>query len=423
MSRSTEGGVTEASESFFRHFSRLQKSVAAQTDFAQAKAKAQSIEWKAGWVGWFGYEMKAESLAGYTGSVGTPKTVNESPDSCFAFVDRVLAFEHETRSWIALALVQVETDGATPSSTPSSSTSGSSLEDLLASENVQLGLSPEEWSTWLNEIREGFDLLSAPSSPIPTFPPLRPFVPDHPQATYSAMIDAARAAIFEGETYELTLTTQFRSAFEPSTNFSSPASLTNIFTDPLYALYLRLRTTNPAPYSSFFRFPQLDLAIISSSPERFIKITAEGQVEMKPIKGTIGRCHADPEEDLRRKLTLQNDRKEIAENLMASHSSYFSRALCPDLTLFLRVFQIVDLIRADLLTCCDPSTVQVPKLIQVETYDHVHTLVTTVVGKLGADIGPIEAVERCFPPGTSEYPQKRFILLPSTAHPFLLFTS
>ena len=62
--------------------------------------------------------------------------------------------------------------------------------------------------------------------------------------------------------------------------------------------------------------------------------------------------------------------------------------------------QIVDLIRSDLLSCCIPSTVTVPKLIALESYG-VHNLVTTVQGNLGEDVSSVDAVKRCFPPGES----------------------
>jgi hypothetical protein len=51
------------------------------------------------------------------------------------------------------------------------------------------------------------------------------------------------------------------------------------------------------------------------------------------------------------------------------------------------------------MSVCKPSSVRVPKLIQVESYDHVHMLVTTVVGELGFGVGSVEALGRCFPPG------------------------
>jgi len=62
----------------------------------------------------------------------------------------------------------------------------------------------------------------------------------------------------------------------------------------------------------------------------------------------------------------------------------------------------VDLIRADLLSCCIPSTVKVPKLIALESYG-VHNLVTTVTGLLAENVGPVDAVKRCFPPGKSSH--------------------
>lgn len=61
--------------------------------------------------------------------------------------------------------------------------------------------------------------------------------------------------------------------------------------------------------------------------------------------------------------------------------------------------QIVDLIRSDLLSACPPSSVQVPKLIALESYG-VHNLVTTVRGELAPNVGVVEAVRRCFPPGS-----------------------
>ncbi|CAG8769086.1 4420_t:CDS:2, partial [Dentiscutata heterogama] len=160
----------------------------------------------------------------------------------------------------------------------------------------------------------------------------------------------------------------------------------------IYELYERIRTDNPAPFSAFLHFPTEDVAVLSSSPEKFVQINNEGIVEMKPIKGTLARakgcfcshikcdngsrCEEIREkEDARRKYVLEGNKKERAENLM-----------------------IVDLIRNDLAQICPPHTVKVPDLMKVESYETVHQLVTTVRGKLRDDLDCVKAVQRCFPP-------------------------
>lgn len=70
-------------------------------------------------------------------------------------------------------------------------------------------------------------------------------------------------------------------------------------------------------------------------------------------------------------------------------------------------FQIVDLIRAELLSFCLPSSVRVPALMKVESYATVHQLVTSVCGILRSGIGPIEAQRRCHSPGSMTGAPKR----------------
>jgi para-aminobenzoate synthetase len=97
---------------------------------------------------------------------------------------------------------------------------------------------------------------------------------------------------------------------------------------------------------------------------------------MKPIKGTVA-VSSDLDEDSLIKNELAKDVKELAENLM-----------------------IVDLIRNDLHRISPPQSIKVPKLMQVESYETVHQLVTTIQSQIRPSIGPVQAIKSIFPPGS-----------------------
>ena len=140
--------------------------------------------------------------------------------------------------------------------------------------------------------------------------------------------------------------------------------------DPFIA-YLVLRDALPSPFSGFM---QLDAgAVLSLSPERFIQVRG-GDVETKPIKGTIKRG-ITPEEDAANAQWLQNSLKNRAENVM-----------------------IVDLLRNDLSKHC--ANVRVPKLCELQTFANVHHLVSTVTGELQASASAIDVLRDAFPGGS-----------------------
>ncbi|MCW2855248.1 MAG: Anthranilate synthase component and chorismate binding protein [Marmoricola sp.] len=139
-------------------------------------------------------------------------------------------------------------------------------------------------------------------------------------------------------------------------------------------IYGRLRTDNPAPYAGLLRHG--DLWLLSASPERFATIDRSRRVETRPIKGTTPRG-ATPEEDEILRGRLATDAKFRAENLM-----------------------ITDLLRNDLAMVCEPGTVVVPGLMEVESYASVHQLVSTVTGQLRAEVGTVEALRAMFPAGS-----------------------
>lgn len=181
-------------------------------------------------------------------------------------------------------------------------------------------------------------------------------------AAYATAFAQVQEHLHAGNSYEVNLT--YRLARESDL-------------DPATA-YLRLRELNPAPYAGFL---QHDVAgargwLLSSSPERYALIGADRTLETKPIKGTTPRG-ATPEEDAATRRELETDPRFRAENLM-----------------------IVDLLRNDLSMVCAPGTVTVPNLMQVESYETVHQLVSTVRGRLRDDVTTIDALRALFPAGS-----------------------
>jgi para-aminobenzoate synthetase component 1 len=142
--------------------------------------------------------------------------------------------------------------------------------------------------------------------------------------------------------------------------------------DPWLA-YQALRIINPAPFAAYLnlRFAQ----ILSASPERFLRVRG-AQVETKPIKGTRPRA-GHPRLDAALAEVLKESEKDRAENVM-----------------------IVDLLRNDLSKACEPGSVQVPKLFDVESFATVHHLVSTVTGRLRPELHAADLLRGCFPGGS-----------------------
>jgi anthranilate synthase component I len=139
------------------------------------------------------------------------------------------------------------------------------------------------------------------------------------------------------------------------------------------AIYKRLRSTNPSPFAAILRHG--DFALLSSSPERLVAVR-DGAVSTRPIAGTRPRG-ATLEDDVALIRSLLDNEKERAEHVM-----------------------LIDLERNDLGRVCIGGSVHVDEYMSVETYAHVHHIVSNVSGRLRSDVSPIAVIRALFPGGT-----------------------
>jgi 4-amino-4-deoxychorismate synthase (2-amino-4-deoxychorismate-forming) component I len=138
-------------------------------------------------------------------------------------------------------------------------------------------------------------------------------------------------------------------------------------------LYERLRAVNPAPFAALAQWR--GAAVLSSSPERLVRVAGR-RIETRPIAGTRPRSR-QPGEDARETAALVAHPKERAEHIM-----------------------LIDLERNDLGRVCEAGTVAAEELMSIESYAHVHHIVSNVTGTLRRDVAPIEALRAVFPGGT-----------------------
>ena len=139
------------------------------------------------------------------------------------------------------------------------------------------------------------------------------------------------------------------------------------------ALYQRLRAANPAPFAALVQWD--GVAIVSSSPERLVRVNGR-HIDTRPIAGTRPRSRR-PGDDAHEMQALAAHPKERAEHIM-----------------------LIDLERNDLGRVCEAGTVRVDELMSIESYTHVHHIVSNVSGVLRAEVTPVGALRAVFPGGT-----------------------
>ncbi len=326
----TEAGVERRRESIF--------------DFAAAASRADSgacelqgldanlpFGFDCGLAGYLGYELKAE--CGGAAAHRAP-----TPDAAFVLADRLIAFDHRQNQTYLLAL-----------------TAPTELHQLVYPLGAEVD-AVRAGEAWIEETGRRLAELSAPAEPAAGRSPS--FALRRSRGRYRDDVEACQRYLAAGHSYEICLTNRAEAMTDA---------------DPL-DLYRLLRRANPAPFSAYLRFG--DLAVLSSSPERFLSVGRDGWAETRPIKGTSRRGEA-PAEDALLAAELSDGAKFRAENVT-----------------------IVDLMRNDLGRVCELGSVNVPDLMRVETYETVHQLVSSVRGRLRPELGALDAVRSCFPPGS-----------------------
>jgi anthranilate synthase component 1 len=192
-----------------------------------------------------------------------------------------------------------------------------------------------------------------------SLPPAPLNIEEEDSAVFLAAVRRALQYTAAGDVYQTNLSRQWRGRAASAIN---PVDL-----------YRRLRSANPSPFAALLRYG--DVSILSSSPERLLALRG-GRAATRPIAGTRPRGATQAEDDALVSALLANE-KERAEHVM-----------------------LIDLERNDLGRVCEGGSVAVDEYMSVESYAHVHHIVSNVSGTLRAEATPVDAIRALFPGGT-----------------------
>jgi anthranilate synthase component 1 len=182
---------------------------------------------------------------------------------------------------------------------------------------------------------------------------------EEPSNRYLEMVNIAKEHIAAGDIYQANLSRRWFGMLSEGV-------------EPFH-VYQHLRRANPSPFAALAVLE--DFAVVSSSPERLIEVRNRN-VSTRPIAGTRPRTSDHSDDDARRR-ELHAHPKERAEHVM-----------------------LIDLERNDLGRICEAGTVIVDEFMALESYAHVHHIVSNVRGKLRSDVTPGQAIAAVFPGGT-----------------------
>ncbi|WP_234991000.1 anthranilate synthase component I family protein [Okibacterium fritillariae] len=343
-------------------------------------------EFAPGWVGFLGYEWRAErssttrarstssdtvdrenraaqdavAVGSIVAGTDTEPRINAArrpvdrvtPEAAFLRVTRLVVVDHAARrasvvwidgeadeDWADVVLASIERAHGADAHAHAHAHAGADITDTDDGSHTDLAVEAGE--------RAGTAGLAHPEP-----------VWRHGRAAYRALIDRCRASIGRGDAYQLCLTNRI----------DVPGSFDAV------EVFRTLRRTSPTHRGGLLRFG--DLALVSASPEKFLGLDRSGRIEVRPIKGTRPRA-SDAVRDRELVDELRDSPKERAENLM-----------------------IVDLMRNDVGRVSALGSVSVDTLFDIESYAQVHQLVSTVSGQLADGCDAVDVLASTFPAGS-----------------------
>ncbi|MBA8760137.1 anthranilate synthase component I [Staphylococcus schleiferi subsp. coagulans] len=248
--------------------------------------------------------------------------------------------------------------------------------------NLFSGASEQEMAQRLDAMIDVFSHIQLFEEEIEYNLPQRKIETNIDEATFINQITQFKKLIQEGDMFQVV----------PSRVYKYAHGFGHHLHQLTYRLYQKLKRKNPSPY--LFYLNMGGPILIGSSPESFVKVK-DGKVMTNPIAGTIKRG-ATEEEDFKLAQILLEDEKELSEHRM-----------------------LVDLGRNDILRIAKPNSLEIPKLMTIERYEHVMHIVTEVVGEIDAKRSPLDMIASLLPTGTvSGAPKLRAIQRIYENHPY-----
>jgi para-aminobenzoate synthetase component 1 len=330
---------------------------------------ADDVAFRLGWIGWLGYGLARPAgepdPGATTQDVGhaIPPEAARAPDAALLQVDRALAFDHAARTVTLLVQAGAEEPDSAADRRADRDTDLAELDGWVTDTSRRLAeagrRAPSRGTGGPGGAGGAGVAVSAEATVPGDAPATRPRVHwRHGAEQYARLIHRCQDRIAAGDAYQLCLTNE--------------VTVAGRF-DPL-DVYRRLRASSATHHGGLLRFGAH--ALLSASPEEFLAVSSAGRVRTRPIKGTRPRAD-DPDDDRMLRDELLASDKERAENLM-----------------------IVDLMRNDLGRVAALGSVAVTGLLQVESYPHVHQLVSTIEARLAPGVTAVDAVEASFPAGS-----------------------